>query len=127
MLKYVGSSAGLVVVLEGGCSGMSLLQLLGHQLLCFQRRGRGATVGDGRGRLLENTLLYFLLLLQCFDKCTFQPIGMLSFQSLFLIGGHAVFTEDCLAFRLVLPPAAGEVSVALGADEGVFDNGLGQC
>lgn len=34
MMDDVGSSAGLVVVLEGGHSG--LLQLLGHQLLCLQ-------------------------------------------------------------------------------------------
>lgn len=37
MLNDVGSPAGLVVVLEGGCSGLSLLQLLRHQLLRFQR------------------------------------------------------------------------------------------
>lgn len=35
MLKDAGSSAGLVVVLERGGSGLSLLQLLRHQLLCF--------------------------------------------------------------------------------------------
>lgn len=42
MMKNIGSSAGLVVVvvvLEGGRSGLGLLQLLRHQLLCFQRRG----------------------------------------------------------------------------------------
>lgn len=37
MVKNVASSADLVVVLEGGRSGLSLLQLLRHQLLCFQR------------------------------------------------------------------------------------------
>lgn len=127
VMNDAGSSAGLVVVLEGGCSGLSLLQLLRHQLLRFQRRGWGATVGHRRGRLLVDALLYFLLLLQCFDKCTFQPIGMLRFQSLFLIGWHALFAEDCPAFGLVLPPATGKVSVALGADERVSDDGLGQC
>lgn len=30
------SSAGLVVVLEGGHSGLNLLQLLSHQMLCLQ-------------------------------------------------------------------------------------------
>lgn len=127
MVNHVGSSAGLVEVL-GGCSGVSLLQLLGHQLLGFhRRRGRGATVGDRWARLLKDTLLDFLLLLQGFDKRSFQPLGMLSFQNLFLIGRHAVFTEDCPAFCLVVPPAAGEVGFALGAGEGVSGNGLGQC
>lgn len=79
MLNDAGSVVGLVVVLEGRCSGLSLLQLLRHKLLRFQRRGRGATMGDRRGRLLIDALLYFLLLLQRFDKCTFQPIGVFGF------------------------------------------------
>lgn len=79
MLDDAGALAGLVVVLQGRCSGLCLLQLLRHKLLRFQRRRRGATMGDWRGRLLINALLYFLLLLQRFDKCTFQPIGVLGF------------------------------------------------
>lgn len=126
MLNNAGSSTGLVVVLEGGCSGLSLLQLLRHQLLSFQRWGWGATMGDRWGCLLVNAPLYFLLLLQRFDKSTFQPIGMLRFQSLLLIGWHALFAKHCSAFCFVLPPAAGKVSVALGTDEGISDSGLGE-
>lgn len=127
MVNNVATSADLVVVLERGRPGLSLLQLLRHQLLCLQRwRGWRATVREWWGSLLKDALVYFLLLLQCFDKGSFQPIGVLSFQSLFLIGWHAVFTEDCAPFSLVLPPPAGEVSVALGADKGVFGSGLGQ-
>lgn len=82
MMNDVGSSAGLVVVLKGWHSG--LLELLRYQLLCLQWRssrwgGWRGTVSNWWGWLLNNTLLYFLLLLQCFDKCSFQPIGMLSF------------------------------------------------
>lgn len=127
MLDHVCSSAGLVVV-EGGRASLSLslLQLLGHQLLRFQRRGRRAAVGDGRGRLLVDAPLDFLLLLQRLDEGAFQPVGVLRFQGLFLIGGHALFTKHEPAFGLVLPPAAGKVSVALGADEGLSGRGLGQ-
>lgn len=83
-------------------------------------------MGDGRGRLLVNAPLDFLLLLQRFHESAFQPVGVLRFQSLFLIGGHALFTKHEPAFGLVLPPAAGKVSVALGADEGLSSCGLGQ-
>lgn len=131
MMNDVGSLADLVVVLKGGHSSLSLLQLLSHQLLCLHWRGAGwrgwwGTVGEWWGCLLNNTLLYFLLLLQCFDKRGFQPIRMLGFQSLLLIGWHAIFAEHRAAFRLVLPPAAGEVSIALGTDERVSDDWLGQ-
>lgn len=125
MLNDAGALAGLVVVLQGRSSGLRLLQLLRHELLRFERRGRGATVGDRRGRLLVNALLDFLLLLQRFDECTFQPIGVLGFQSLFLVGRHALFTEDGSAFCLVLPPAASKVSVALATHKRLFDDGLG--
>lgn len=76
-------------------------------------------MGDRRGCLLNDALLYLLLLLQRLDKRSFKTIRMLGFQSLLLIGRHAVFTENCPSFSLILPPAAGEVSIALGADEGL--------
>lgn len=96
--------------------------------LCFhRRRGRGAAVGNWGRRLLKNTLLYFLLLLQGFDERRFQPVGVLGLQNLFLTGRHAVFTEDSAAFCLVVPPAAGEVGFALGAGEGLPGNVLRQC
>lgn len=85
MLDHVCSSAGLVVM-EGGRTSLSLLQLLGHQLLRFQRRGRRAAVGGRRGRLLVDAPLDFLLLLQRLHESAFQPVGVLCFQSLFLIG-----------------------------------------
>lgn len=105
---------------------MGLLQLLGHQLLRFQRRGRRAAVGDRRGRLLVDAPLDLLLLLQGLHEGALQPVGVLRFQGLFLIGRHALFTKHGPAFHLVLPPAAGKVSVALGADEGLSGHGLGQ-
>lgn len=93
MLDHAASSAGLVVM-EGGRTGLGLslrlslrlLQLLGHQLLRFQRRGRRAAVGDRGGRLLVNAPLDFLLLLQRLHEGALQPAGVLRFQSLFLIG-----------------------------------------
>ena len=75
-------------------------------------------MGDGRGRLLKDTLLYLLLLLQGLHERRFEPVGVLGFQRLLLIGRHTVLTEDGPALCLVLPPAAGEVGAALGAGEG---------
>lgn len=110
---------------QGRRSG--LLQLLRDQLPGLQRRrGRRATVRDGRGGLLHDPLLDFLLLLQRFDERGFQPIGVLGFQGLLLIGGHAVFAKDSATFGLVLPPPTREVGVALGAHVGVSDGGLGR-
>lgn len=65
-------------------------------------------------------------MLQGFDESALQPIGVLGFQGLFLVGGHALFAEDGPAFRLVLPPATGKVSGALAAHKRLFDDGLGR-
>lgn len=106
-----------------------LLVLLGHQHLSLGHRegggGRGG-FGDrggrgGGGRLLEDTLLNLLLLLECLNKCCLQPIGVLGLQGLLLIGRHALVTED--GPSLLLSPAGGKVCLTLGAGVWLFGNG----
>lgn len=56
-----------------------------------------------------------LLLLQRLHKRVLQPVGVLRLQSLLLIGGHALLTQDP---PTLLPfPVGGEVSSALGAEK----------
>lgn len=69
----------------------------------------------GRGGLLEDPLLDLLLLLQGLDEGCLQSIGVLGFQGLLLIGGHALLAHDGTA--LLLTPAAGEVGLTLSACE----------
>lgn len=72
----------LVMVMQRGdpSLGLNLLQLLGHQMLRLHRwrGGGGRSVRDRGGGLLEDSLLYLLLLLQGLDERSLQPIGVLS-------------------------------------------------
>lgn len=56
-----------------------------------------------------------LLLLQGLNEGVLQPVGVLSLQSLLLIGCHALLAKDSAA--LLLLPMGGKVSSALGAEE----------
>ena len=56
-----------------------------------------------------------LFLLQGLHKGVLQSVGMLRLQSLFLIGRHALLTED--SSTLLLLPVRGEVGSALGTEE----------
>lgn len=66
---------------------------------------------------MQYPLLNLLLLLQSFDEGSLQPVGVLCFQGLFLIGCHTGFTHD--GSVLLLPPAAGEVSLTLSTHVGL--------
>jgi len=69
------------------------------------------------GRLLQYPLLNLLLLLQRFYEGSLQSVSVLSFQGLFLIRCHAGFTHN--GSVLLLPPAAGEVSLTLSTHIGL--------
>lgn len=71
----------------------------------------------GRRSLLQYPLLNLLLLLQCFYKGSLQSVSVLSFQGLFLIWCHTGFTHN--GSILLLPPAAGEVSLTLSTHVGL--------
>lgn len=59
-----------------------------------------------------------LLLLQRFHERVFQPVGVLGLESLLLVGGHTLLTQNLTA--LLLLPVRGEVRAALGTNKG-FD------
>lgn len=71
----------------------------------------------GGCRLLQDPLLDLLLLLQRLDERGLQPVRVLGLQGLLLIRRHAGFAHDGPV--LLLPPAAGEVGLALSAHVGL--------
>lgn len=90
----------------------TLLRL--HHWRGWWRRGSSRALWRGRGRLLKDALLDLLLLLQGLDKGCLQPVRVLSLQGFLLVGTHTLLAQD-RTVTLVLPPARGEVCVALRA------------
>lgn len=83
-----------------------------HRWRGWRRRGGSRTLWRGWGRLLKDALLNLLLLLQGLDKGCLQPVRVLGLQGFLLVGTHTLLTQDWTV-TLVLPPAWGEVCVAL--------------